>query len=145
MPEGWILLQSSLKSYLLRQRSWPLSAHFHQEGWGPPSIFGEWRVPCFRAGLLSRCPESPAWICAQGSIISNIPNNSQHKFLTDMCGELCLMFCAIIKHAFCISYFTELSLFLGLNRLHVTQRLTWLACQKSYIQLSQICCFDCLS
>ncbi len=24
-------------------------------------------MPCVRAGLLSRCPETPTWICAQGS------------------------------------------------------------------------------
>ncbi len=34
---------------------------------GPPSIFGKRRVPCVRAGLLSHCLETPAWICAQGS------------------------------------------------------------------------------
>ncbi len=31
------------------------------------SIFGKRRVPCVRAGLLSRCLETPAWIRAQGS------------------------------------------------------------------------------
>ncbi len=36
-----------------------LSANFHQKGWGPPSVFGKWRVPCVRDGLLSRCLETP--------------------------------------------------------------------------------------
>ncbi len=36
-------------------------------GQGPPGVFGKRRVPCVRAGLLSRCLETPAWICAQGS------------------------------------------------------------------------------
>ncbi len=35
-------------------------------GRGPPGIFGKRRVPCVRAGLLSRCLETPAWIRAQG-------------------------------------------------------------------------------
>ncbi len=43
----------------------PDRAHFHQEGRGPPSI--ERRVLCIQAGLLSHCPETPAWICAKGS------------------------------------------------------------------------------
>ncbi len=30
-------------------------------------FFGKQRVPCARAGLLSRCLETPAWIRAQGS------------------------------------------------------------------------------
>ncbi len=34
---------------------------------GPPGVFGKRRVPCVRAGLLSRCLETPAWIRAQGS------------------------------------------------------------------------------
>ncbi len=37
---------------------------FHQTGRGPPGVFGKRRVPCVRAGLLSRCLETPAWICA---------------------------------------------------------------------------------
>ncbi len=45
----------------------PDRAHFHQKGWGPPSVFGKRRVSCVRAGLLSRCLETPAWIRAQGS------------------------------------------------------------------------------
>ncbi len=36
-------------------------------GQGPPVVFGKRRVPCVRAGLLSRCLETPAWIRAQGS------------------------------------------------------------------------------
>ncbi len=36
-------------------------------GRGPPGIFGKRRVSCVRAGLLSRCLETPAWIRAQGS------------------------------------------------------------------------------
>ncbi len=47
--------------------STPDHAHFHQESRGPLSIFGERRVPCVRANLLSRCPETLAWIRAQGS------------------------------------------------------------------------------
>jgi len=46
-----------------------------------------------------------------------------------------------ILTAFCVvhyTYFTKWSLFCGLNEFHVTQRLTCLACQKFYIQLSQI-------
>ncbi len=31
------------------------------------ALFGKRRVPCVRAGLLSRCLETPAWIRAQGS------------------------------------------------------------------------------
>ncbi len=49
------------------QDSTPDRAHFHQKGLGPPSVFGKRRVPCVRAGLLSRCLETPAWIRAQGS------------------------------------------------------------------------------
>ncbi len=40
---------------------------FHQEGGGPAGIFGRRIVPRIRAGQLSHCPETPAWICAQGS------------------------------------------------------------------------------
>ncbi len=57
--------QSSWNSCQLRQRSWPRS--LPSKGSGPPSIFGKRRVPCVRAGLLSRCLETPAWIRAQGS------------------------------------------------------------------------------
>ncbi len=42
-------------------------AHFHQMGRGLPGVFGKRRVPCVRAGLLSRCLETLAWIRAQGS------------------------------------------------------------------------------
>ncbi len=45
----------------------PDRSHFHQTGRGPPGVFGKRRVPCVRAGLLSRCLETPAWIRAQGS------------------------------------------------------------------------------
>ncbi len=31
---------------------------------GPSTIFGERKVPCVQAGLLSHCPETPAWIRA---------------------------------------------------------------------------------
>ncbi len=55
--------QSSWNSSLLR----PDRAHFHQKGRVPPNVFGKQRVPCVRAGLLSRCLETPAWIRAQGS------------------------------------------------------------------------------
>ncbi len=36
-------------------------------GRGPPGVFGKRRVPCVRAGLLSRCLETPTSIRAQGS------------------------------------------------------------------------------
>ncbi len=45
----------------------PDRAYFHQTGRGPPGVFGKRRVPCVWAGLLSRCLETPVWICAQGS------------------------------------------------------------------------------
>ncbi len=38
-----------------------------KRGRGPPGVFGKRRVPCVRAGLLSCCLETPAWIRAQGS------------------------------------------------------------------------------
>ncbi len=38
-----------------------------KRGREPPGVFGKRRVPCVRAGLLSRCLETPAWIRAQGS------------------------------------------------------------------------------
>ncbi len=38
----------------------PDRAHFHQTGRGPPGVFGKRRVPCVRAGLLSRCLETAA-------------------------------------------------------------------------------------
>ncbi len=47
---------------MLARAAASIGKHFKQ-----PSIFGERRVPCVRAGLLSRCPETPAWIRAQGS------------------------------------------------------------------------------
>ncbi len=40
---------------------------FAKTGRGPPSVFGKQRVPCVRAGLISRYLETPAWIRAQGS------------------------------------------------------------------------------
>ncbi len=45
----------------------PDRAHFHQKGRGPPGVFGKRRVPCVRAGLLSHCLETSAWIHVQCS------------------------------------------------------------------------------
>ncbi len=60
-------LDSVKLKFLSLKDSAPDRAHFHQTGRGPPGIFGKRRVPCVRAGLLSRCLETPAWIHAQGS------------------------------------------------------------------------------
>ncbi len=79
MPIGFILLGflycpglqrdpfEPLDSVKLKFLSAPDCAQYHQEGPGPPSIFDEGRVSCVWAGLLSCCPETPAWICVQGS------------------------------------------------------------------------------
>ncbi len=42
-------------------------AGFHQEGRGPACLFGQWIMPGIWADRLSRYPETPARICAQGS------------------------------------------------------------------------------
>ncbi len=60
-------LESVELKFLSLKDSAPDRAHFHQTGRGPPGVFGKRRVPCVRAGLLSRCLETPAWIRAQGS------------------------------------------------------------------------------
>ncbi len=57
--------QSSWSSCLLRQRSWPRSVP--SNGSGTSRRFGKRRVPCVRAGLLSRCLKTLAWIRVQGS------------------------------------------------------------------------------
>ncbi len=52
-----------LKFLSLRQCSWPRS--LPSKGSGTFKHFQ--RVPCVRGGLLSRCPETPAWIRDYGS------------------------------------------------------------------------------
>ncbi len=72
VPGGWTPPGHPLCPLWTSLSSWldfrlPDCANFHQKGRGPPSVFGKWRVPCVRAGLLSRCLETLAWIRAQGS------------------------------------------------------------------------------
>ncbi len=69
--EGWLWdARLSQTWYPVFQDSTSDCTYRHQEGRGPASIFGERRVPFVWAGLLSYCPETPAWIHAQGSYYS---------------------------------------------------------------------------
>ncbi len=56
--------QLSWSSCLLRQHSWPCS--LPSRGSGTSKHWAN-TVLCIQAGLLSHCPETPAWICAKGS------------------------------------------------------------------------------
>ncbi len=67
MAGPWESMISSWGSWMGPGGCAPDRAHFQQTGRGPPGVFGKRRVPCVRAGLLSRCLETPAWVRAQGS------------------------------------------------------------------------------
>ncbi len=75
--------QSSWNTCRLRQRSWPRS--LPSRGSGTSKHFRWAKSALCSGGLLSHCPETPAWICAQGSHHA-LPRSGGEPASTDFGG-----------------------------------------------------------